>query len=96
MFLRGSIAQGLAPAVENIKSKLKIYPLAKADNPPPTEFINFSGKSYSTIVTRDFSFYEDLNELVQVEPIDAIGPEMRGNWRRSASSRASPSSPMPA
>ena len=45
--------------MENIKSKLKIYPLAKADNPPPTEFINFSGKSYSTIVSRDFSFFED-------------------------------------
>ena len=55
MFLRGSIAHGLAPAVENIKSKLKIYPLAKADNPAPTEFIDFSGKRYSTIVSRDLS-----------------------------------------
>ncbi|MGB8713239.1 MAG: DUF1254 domain-containing protein [Onishia taeanensis] len=78
MFLRGSIAHGLAPAVENIKSKLRIYPLAKADNPPATEFINMSGRSYSTIVSRDIGFFEDLNELVQVEPIDAIGPEMRG------------------
>jgi len=78
MFLRGSIAHGLAPAVKNIKSKLKIYPLTKADNPPATEFINFSGNSYSTIVTRDISFFEDLNELVQIEPIDAIGAEMRG------------------
>jgi len=78
MFLRGSIANGLAPAVRNIKSKLKIYPLAKADNPPETEFINISGKSYSTIVSRDIRFFEDLNRLVQVEPIDAIGPEMRG------------------
>lgn len=78
MFLRGSIAHGLAPAVENIKKNLKIYPLAKADNPPPTEFFNFSGKSLNTIVSRDISFFEDLNELVQVEPIDAIGAEMRG------------------
>ncbi|WP_197231062.1 DUF1254 domain-containing protein [Novipirellula artificiosorum] len=78
MFLRGSIAKGLAPAVENIRSKLRIYPLAKADNPPATEFINMSGKSYSTIVTRDIRFFEDLNELVQVEPLDATGPEMRG------------------
>ncbi len=78
MFLRGSIAHGVAPAVENIKSKLKIYPLAKADNPPATEFINISGKSYSTIVHQDISFFEDLNRLVQVEPVEAIGPEMRG------------------
>ena len=78
MFLRGSIANGIAPAVQNIKSKLKIYPLAKADNPPETEFINISGKSYSTIVSKGISYFEGLNQLVQVEPIDAIGPEMRG------------------
>ncbi|WP_435693051.1 DUF1254 domain-containing protein [Rubritalea sp.] len=78
LFLRGSVAKGLEPAVENIKSKLKIYPLAKADTPPATEFFNISGKSYSTIITHDLSFFEDLNALVQVEPIDAIGPEMRG------------------
>lgn len=78
MFLRGSIKNGLAPAVANIKSKLKIYPLSKADKPPVTEFINFSGKSYNTLVTNDFTFYEDLNKLVQAEPIDAISSESRG------------------
>ena len=78
LFLRGSIKDGLAPAVQNIKTKLKIYSLAQADNPPMTEFVNMSGKSYSTIVSNDISFFEDLNELVQMEPIDAIGPEMRG------------------
>ena len=93
MFLRGSIAHGLAPAVENIKSKLKIYPLAKADNPPPTEFINFSGKSYSTIVSRDFSFFVDLNKLVQVEPTDAIGPEMRGQLAAIGIVKGKPFSP---
>jgi hypothetical protein len=29
-------------------------------------------------VSNDISFFEDLNKLVQVEPIDAIGAEMRG------------------
>ena len=93
MFLRGSIAHGLEPAVENIKSKLKIYPLAKAGNPAPTEFIDFSGKSYSTIVSRDFSFYEDLNQLVQVEPIEAIGPEMRGQLAAIGIVKGKPFSP---
>ena len=78
MFLRGSIAKGLAPAVKNIKDGLKIYPLTKAANPPPTKFVDFSGTSYSTIVTRDLSFYEGLDQVVQEEPIDAIGPELRG------------------
>ena len=58
VFLRASIKDGLAPAVENIKSKLQVYPLAKADNPPMTEFIDFSGKSYNTIAPNDFSFFE--------------------------------------
>ncbi len=78
LFLRGSIAKGLAPAVENIKSNLKVYPLAQASNPPATEFIDFSGVSYSTIPPNDLSFFEGLNEVVQEEPINAIGPEARG------------------
>lgn len=78
MFLRGSIAKGLAPAVENIKSGLKIYPLSTAANPPATTFVNFSNQSYNTIATRGLSFYEGLNQVVQEEPLNAIGPEQRG------------------
>ena len=78
LFLRGSIAKGLAPAVENIKSNLKVYPLAKAGQPPDTEFVNMSGVSYNTIAPNDFSYFVGLNEVVQAEPIDAIGPEARG------------------
>lgn len=78
MFLRGSIAKGLAPAVKNIKSGLKIYPLSQADNPPATKFVDFSGKGYNTVVSRDLRFYEGLHQVVQEEPLDAIGPEMRG------------------
>ncbi len=78
LFLRGSIAKGLAPAVENIKSNLKVYSLAQAGNPPDTEFVDFSGKSYNTIAPNDFSFFEGLDQVVQEEPIDAIGPEARG------------------
>ena len=77
-FVRGSIAKGLETAVDLMKSKLKIYPLAMAKNPPKTEFIDVSGISYNTISPNDFSFYEDLNELIQKEPIDALDPETRG------------------
>jgi hypothetical protein len=78
LFLRGSIAQGLEPAVENIKANLKVYPLAQADAPPATEFVNFSGVSYSTIAPNDFSFFEALNAVVQEEPLESIGAEARG------------------
>jgi hypothetical protein len=77
-FVRGSIAKGLKPEVEKMKSGLKVYPLAKAANPPKTEFIDFSNVSYNTISPNDFGFYEDLNQLIQKEPIAALDPETRG------------------
>lgn len=78
LFLRGSIADGLAPAVENITSHLRVYPLKDAANPPTTEFVNMSNKAFNTVFPSDFSYFEGLNEVIQAEPIDAIGPEVRG------------------
>jgi hypothetical protein len=77
-FVRGSIAKGLKPEVEMMSAKMKVYPLAKAENPPKTEFIDFSGVSYNTISPNDFGFYEDLNQVIQKEPIDSLDPETRG------------------
>ncbi len=76
--VRGSIAKGLEPEVEMMKAKIKVYPLAKASNPPETEFIDASHISYNTVSPNDYSFYEDLNQLIQKEPIEALDPETRG------------------
>ncbi len=76
--VRGSTAKGLEQAVELMESTIQVYPLATATNPPKTEFIDVSGMSYNTISPNDFSFYEDLNRLIQKEPIDALDPETRG------------------
>ena len=76
--VRGSTAKGLKAAVKSMKSEFKIYSLAKAGNPPKTEFIDMSDKSYNTISPNDFSFYEDLNQVIQKEPIDSLDPETRG------------------
>jgi hypothetical protein len=78
LFLRGSIKNGLKPAVENITSKLKVYPLKDAVKPVPTEFVDMSFKAFNTILPSDFSYFEMLNEIIQQEPIDAINPEVRG------------------
>jgi len=77
-FMRGSIADGLAPALKNIRDNLKVYPLKLADQPPATEFVNITGKSYNTVTASDFSYYEALNEIIQREPIEALGSEARG------------------
>lgn len=73
IFLRGSIAKGLEAGAKNIKENLKIYPLAKKDNPPKMEFISGSGKAFNTVLPNDFSFYEQLNQLIQEEPVEALG-----------------------
>jgi len=78
LFLRGSIKDGLQAAVDNFKSGLKIYPLKDAANPAPTELINMSGRSFSTIFPSTLEYFEILNTIVQEEPIDAVGPEVRG------------------
>jgi hypothetical protein len=78
LFLRGSIANGLEPAVDNITSNLKVYPLQDAANPAATEFVNVSNMAFNTVFPSDFSYFEALDEVIQEEPIEAIGPEARG------------------
>ena len=37
-----------------------------------------SGRSFSTIFPSTLEYFEILNTIVQEEPIDAVGPEVRG------------------
>ena len=78
IFLRGNTSNGLKEAVDHIKSTLRVYPLASTDDPRSTEFINLSGQHYNTIAGNDMSFFDDLDAVVQYEPIEAIDPETRG------------------
>jgi hypothetical protein len=78
LFLRGSIKNGLEPAVENLAKGLKVYPLKDAKNPTPTELVNMSGKAFNTVFPNDLRYFKILDEMIQREPIDAIGPEVRG------------------
>jgi hypothetical protein len=65
-------------AVASVKKHLRIYPLAKAANPPKMNFVDLSGKHFNTIHSLDFSFYEEVNEVVQEEPNAAMDPETLG------------------
>lgn len=56
----------------------RIYPLAEAGSPAPNEFLNWADLAYNTIHANDFSFYEELDELVQEEPIEALDAERTG------------------
>ena len=51
-----------------------------AGNPPipETKFVEGSGKSFNTIPPNDFSFFEMVNEVVQMEPATSFNPELSG------------------
>jgi hypothetical protein len=66
------------PGVESIKQHVRIYPLSQAANPPPMNFVNVSGKAFNTIHSMDFTFFEEVNEVVQQEPNEAMDPETLG------------------
>jgi hypothetical protein len=78
IFLRGSIKNGLESAANNIRNGVKVYPLKDAASPAPTQFIDVSDKAFNTVFPNDLGYYESLNNIIQAEPIDAIGPEQRG------------------
>ncbi|WP_148076310.1 DUF1254 domain-containing protein [Bythopirellula goksoeyrii] len=79
-YVRGSVTNpaDVKKAADNVKNNLKVYPLAKKDNPPKMEFTNMTGKHYNTIPPNDFSYFERLNEVIQKEPISFIDAETRG------------------
>ncbi len=54
-----------------------ICPLAKADDPPPTTRHDISGKPFDTIHPTDIRYFEDLAEIIDYEPVDAISAEER-------------------
>ncbi len=59
--------EDLAKAVEYGK-KIKIYPLSKADNPPPTTYVDAAGTLYDATIPYDIRFFESLDRVVQHEP----------------------------
>ena len=55
----------------------KVRPGA-AQSVPPTKFIEGTGKSFNTIPPNDYSFFEMINDLVQLEPATSLNPELKG------------------
>ena len=79
LILRGFLVQGKPDAsVKMFKEGLKIYPLSMAVNPPPMEFINLSKVVMNTIHANNEMFFDELNHVIQKEPIGLVDPELRG------------------
>jgi hypothetical protein len=79
LFWRGFLVDGdPGPGVASIKEHTRIYPLAKPEEREKTEFINWSGLEFNTVHANDFHFYEEVNAVIQEEPIEAFSPELMG------------------
>ena len=79
MFFRCFVVNGdLRPAVENAKRTFRVYPLARAADPPAMRFVDISGAAFNTIHANDASFFEEVAHVVEEEPLEATDPETRG------------------
>ena len=94
--LRGFLVDGdPAPAVEAVRQQLRIYPLAQTADPPQMRFVNVSGEAFSTIHAMDFSFFEEVNQVVQEEPSQASDAETLGLLAAIGIEKGKPFAPDP-
>ena len=77
--LRGFLVDGRPDAASQMfRNGIKIYPLARRDDPPAMEFLNASGQTFNTIHANNVEFYEEVHTVIDREPVDMIDPETRG------------------
>ena len=76
---RGFVKNGdLRPAIENTKATFRVYPLARAANPPAMQFVNISGVSLNSVFANDVTFFDQVAQVVEEEPLEAVEAELRG------------------
>jgi hypothetical protein len=91
---RGFLVDGdPRPGAESIKEHLRIYPLARATNPPETTFISASGVEFNTIHANDFTYFEEVNQIVQEEPNEALDAERLGLFASIGIEKGKPFAP---
>jgi hypothetical protein len=92
--LRGFLVDGKPDAAAKMwRDGLKIYPLARKDNPPKMEFISGSGRSFNTVHANNFEFYEELHTVIEREPVEMLDPELRGLFASIGIEKGKPFAP---
>jgi hypothetical protein len=94
VILRGFLVDGKPDFSSKLfREGLKIYPLAKAANPPAMEFINASKRPFNTIHANDHKFFEELHTVLEREPVTMLDPEMRGLFASIGIQKGKPFAP---
>jgi hypothetical protein len=94
VFYRAFVEKGdVAATASALKAKAAIFPLSQAANPPAATFVDVSGVKFNTISANDFSFYEELNAVVQNEPADWVDPDTAGLYAAVGIRKGQPFAP---
>ena len=82
VILRGFLVDGKTDAANKMfKTGLKVYPLKGAGNPPAMKFISGgSEKVFNTIHANNIEYYQELDHVIQREPVSMLDPELRGTF----------------
>ena len=93
-FFRVFVKDGdIDAAVRSVKAGFHYYPLAQAANPPKQKFVNVSGKQFNTIHANDSKFFEELNAVIQHEPVEAGDPVTLGLFASIGIKKGKPFAP---
>ena len=65
-------------AIENYKNGVRLYPLSQKDNPSEMTFVLAGDKVFNTVHANNYEFFNELNTVIQREPIALLDPELRG------------------
>ncbi|MDQ2660792.1 MAG: DUF1254 domain-containing protein [Actinomycetota bacterium] len=71
----------------------RIYRLSDADAAPENTFVNIGEQAFNTVHSNDFSFFEEIAELVTEEPTAALDPERAGTLASLGIVHAKPFAP---
>ena len=94
LILRGFLVDGKPDFSSNLfRTGLKVYPLAKADDPPVMEFVNGSTKAFNTVHANNFEFFEELHAVIEREPVAMLDPELRGLFASIGIQKGKPFAP---
>lgn len=79
LLIRGFLDNGdPTPGVKNIKDNFKLYPYGKTAADSKVSYHDISMKYLNTIHANDYTYFEEINNLVQEEPNEATSPEILG------------------
>ena len=75
--VRGFQVEGKTDKAVALMKSMKVYPLTQAGSPPRMTFFNGSGQQIDTIFSDNYQYFDDLANIVAVEPVDILASHER-------------------